>query len=286
MRPFHGLQFTTFKTESIPAVALTVVDDIVPLSSVRKHTSWGPGTSEQVRLSRGGCYSVVERESWRCRARGGGRWTCQTIASAITRSLRVSCSRARPCSRQVFTLASRGVDVKLSTRVRAVAYKPDGEQPPLIVRDQLDGEARFDRVVFACHATAAASALSSSAMPYELALLRGVAYHDDVRRPDWRDWLEASVHQVITRAVTMLQELLLSRYSHVRSGARVASLSFERRRLPGHRCASVGAPRASLAPRGVCGLDGRARWKGRRDEQRGPPRARRVEPWRRRGRRR
>ena len=49
VRPFHGLQFTTFNTESIPAVALTVVDDIVPLSRVRTHTSWGPGTSQQVR---------------------------------------------------------------------------------------------------------------------------------------------------------------------------------------------------------------------------------------------
>lgn len=143
VRPFHGLQFTTFATESIPAVALTVVDDIVPLSRVRTHTTWGPGTSEQV-----------------------------------------------------FERAARGVDVKLSTRARVVSYEPAkaGDVPPLVVRDQLGHEARFDRVVFACPATAAASALSG-AESYEQTLLRGVAYHDDVRRADWRDWLEASVHQ-------------------------------------------------------------------------------------------
>ena len=71
----------------------------------------------------------------------------------------------------------------------------DADAPPLVVRDQLGDEARFDRVVFACPATAAASALSASDASYELSLLRGVAYHDDVSRSDWRDWLEASVHQ-------------------------------------------------------------------------------------------
>ena len=54
------------------------------------------------------------------------------------------------------------------------------------VRDQCGGEERFDRVVFACPATAAASTLSASFYTYELSLLRGVAYHDDVPHSLWQ----------------------------------------------------------------------------------------------------
>ena len=49
-RPFQGFQFTTLHLDSIPAVALPALDDIVPLTGTRMHMSWGDGNSSEVFL--------------------------------------------------------------------------------------------------------------------------------------------------------------------------------------------------------------------------------------------
>ena len=45
---FHGFQFSTLELEDIPAVALPILDDIVPLTRSRTHESWSVGNSQQV----------------------------------------------------------------------------------------------------------------------------------------------------------------------------------------------------------------------------------------------
>eukprot|EP00005_Dracoamoeba_jomungandri_P007609 CAMPEP_0174273874 /NCGR_PEP_ID=MMETSP0439-20130205/56096_1 /TAXON_ID=0 /ORGANISM="Stereomyxa ramosa, Strain Chinc5" /LENGTH=734 /DNA_ID=CAMNT_0015365321 /DNA_START=174 /DNA_END=2375 /DNA_ORIENTATION=- len=43
--PFQGFQFSSYYIDDLPAVALDVLDDIVPLTKSRKHMSWGLGNS-------------------------------------------------------------------------------------------------------------------------------------------------------------------------------------------------------------------------------------------------
>lgn len=52
----------------------------------------------------------------------------------------------------------------------------------------------YDRVVFACPATACANIVRPASW-LERVLLRGVGYHDELHHASWKDWLESTVHQ-------------------------------------------------------------------------------------------
>ena len=137
LKPFHGFQFTTRHIGSIPAVSLGALDDICPLTSSRKHRSWGAGNSVEV-----------------------------------------------------FDKLAEHFEARMDTRVWKVERLPSGK---LKVADDRGSEDVYDRVVFACPAHAAFNILRPSGF-YEEALLRGVKYHDDFVRADWKDWLESPAH--------------------------------------------------------------------------------------------
>jgi len=48
MCPFHGLSMTTVCIDGIPATALPIMDDIMPLHHTRKIQTWGQGNSQEV----------------------------------------------------------------------------------------------------------------------------------------------------------------------------------------------------------------------------------------------
>ena len=155
LNPFHGWNFSTANIDTLPTVALPVLDDIVPLTRSRQHLSWGVGNSHAV-----------------------------------------------------FDAAARDCEVRLDTRVRQVHFDSKqggkqqqqggvGEGEKAVVVDDRGGVEEFDRVVFACPATAVSNALKGASW-CERWLLRGVYYQDDFGRQDWGDWLEVPVHQDAT----------------------------------------------------------------------------------------
>jgi len=106
------------------------------------------------------------------------------------------CTWGAGTSQEVFQRAAAGSDVLLDTRVRQVRPVPPaaGAGWRQTVVDDKGVERVFDRVVFACPATAADAMLRSSSW-LERSLLGGVAYHDELHNDDWRDWLESQLHQ-------------------------------------------------------------------------------------------
>jgi len=100
-------------------------------------------------------------------------------------------------SEEVFKKATADCNVKLGARVRQVHCVPPGRRGGdwrQVVVDDAGARSTFDRVVFACPASAAANVLRSSSW-MERTLLHGVGYHDELQHSDWRDWLESEVHQ-------------------------------------------------------------------------------------------
>lgn len=97
-------------------------------------------------------------------------------------------------SQEVFRRATDQCSVRLNTRVRQVHCEAAGGKWQQVVIDDQGGSSTYDRVVFACPATAASNVLKGTSW-IERVLLRGVAYHDEFHETDWRDWLEAAVHQ-------------------------------------------------------------------------------------------
>jgi len=140
LNPFHGFNFSTANIDFLPVVALPVLDDVVPLTSTRKHLSWGEGNSTEV-----------------------------------------------------FKRAVDGCNVKMGTRVRQMRFDTGASQGAMLHDDQ-GGVEHYDRVVFACPATAASAILRDGSW-VERSLLQGVSYQDDFGRDDWADWLEVPVHQ-------------------------------------------------------------------------------------------
>jgi predicted NAD/FAD-binding protein len=100
-------------------------------------------------------------------------------------------------SQEVFKRSTTKCSVKLGTRVRQVHCVAPGRTArdwQQVVVDDGGASSTFDRVVFACPASAAANILRSSSW-MERSLLQGVGYHDELQHSDWRDWLEVEVHQ-------------------------------------------------------------------------------------------
>jgi len=93
----------------------------------------------------------------------------------------------------VFERAVKGCDVRLGTRVRQLQLKQDNSGGGTLYDDQ-GGVEIYDRIVFACPATAVSAMLRGSSW-VENALIGGVYYQDDFSRDDWKDWLETPVHQ-------------------------------------------------------------------------------------------
>ena len=92
-------------------------------------------------------------------------------------------------SRQVFDLLAQAChEVKRSTRVMSVAYNQTHATHTLT--DDQGGQNEYDRVVFACPASAASSMLGQEASWLESTLLRGILYHDD----DERGFMQATLH--------------------------------------------------------------------------------------------
>eukprot|EP00929_Paragymnodinium_shiwhaense_P118289 TRINITY_DN90220_c0_g1_i1.p1 TRINITY_DN90220_c0_g1~~TRINITY_DN90220_c0_g1_i1.p1 ORF type:complete len:862 (-),score=79.18 TRINITY_DN90220_c0_g1_i1:63-2648(-) len=48
LRPFHGIQMTTTKIDDMPAAVWGILNEVVPITSSRKHMSWGAGNSHEV----------------------------------------------------------------------------------------------------------------------------------------------------------------------------------------------------------------------------------------------
>eukprot|EP00927_Polykrikos_kofoidii_P078647 TRINITY_DN75454_c0_g1_i1.p1 TRINITY_DN75454_c0_g1~~TRINITY_DN75454_c0_g1_i1.p1 ORF type:complete len:818 (-),score=84.54 TRINITY_DN75454_c0_g1_i1:67-2520(-) len=99
-------------------------------------------------------------------------------------------------SREVFARATEASEVLLDARVRQVQFLPpsgccDWRQRVL---DDSGVTREFDRVVFACPASAVDNVVRPTSF-LERTLLRGVGYHDEFHEQDWKDWLEAQVHQ-------------------------------------------------------------------------------------------
>jgi len=122
-------------------------------------------------------------------------------------------------SQEVFQKATSKCKVKLGTRVRQVHCVTPGHQGEggacasssdwqQLVMDDTGATSTFDRVVFACPASAAANVLRSSSW-MERTLLRGVGYHDELQHSDWRDWLESEVHQDVNCLPTEHRDTLL-----------------------------------------------------------------------------
>lgn len=97
-------------------------------------------------------------------------------------------------SQEVFKRTTSKCSVKLDTRVRQVRFRKQNGCWQQVVIDDHGGAKAFDRVVLACPASAAANIIRPSNW-MERALFRGVEYHDEVHNTDWKDWLEAPVHQ-------------------------------------------------------------------------------------------
>eukprot|EP01062_Namystynia_karyoxenos_P079927 TRINITY_DN8521_c0_g1_i1.p1 TRINITY_DN8521_c0_g1~~TRINITY_DN8521_c0_g1_i1.p1 ORF type:complete len:789 (+),score=293.33 TRINITY_DN8521_c0_g1_i1:94-2367(+) len=89
---------------------------------------------------------------------------------------------------EVFEKATRGIDVRLSTRVWSADFSKDRVE----LTDDSGKKEQFDRVVFAAPAGMVCNVLGGNWM--ERSLLEGVVYHDDYERADWKDWLENPVH--------------------------------------------------------------------------------------------
>ena len=83
----------------------------------------------------------------------------------------------------VFERAVKGCDVRLGTRVRQLQLKQDNSGGGTLYDDQ-GGVEIYDRIVFACPATAVSAMLRGSSW-VENALIGGVYYQDDFSRDDW-----------------------------------------------------------------------------------------------------
>jgi len=154
--PFQGFQFSTVKVADIPAVALPILDDIVPLTRSRTHRSWGVGNSQRV-------------------------FTTATRDVSVRLGERVLAVRFD---------AERKEHVVITTFDKA----PDAEICEDDVARK-DGD-RFDRVVFAVsNAHAVCNILGPRRGSYEASILDAVNYHDQISRGDWKDWLCSPVHQ-------------------------------------------------------------------------------------------
>lgn len=100
-------------------------------------------------------------------------------------------------SEAVFAKLTASCRVQLDARIRQVhAVRTDGRWQQQVISDKGEVET-FDRVVFACPSHAAANILRKPGF-FESIFLRAVSYHDDFHREDWKDWLEAPVHQDVT----------------------------------------------------------------------------------------
>jgi predicted NAD/FAD-binding protein len=112
-------------------------------------------------------------------------------------------------STEVFKRISERCHVELGARVRQVhAVRSEGRWQQQVINDNGDVQT-FDRVVFACPAHAAANTLRLPGF-FEKILLRAVAYHDDLHRDDWKDWLECPVHQDTSVLPEAHRKLLLN----------------------------------------------------------------------------
>jgi len=95
-------------------------------------------------------------------------------------------------STEVFEKATEECKVVLNRRVLSVEFDDDTGCNRLI--DDQGETCEYERVVFACPAHAAANMMQDAGR-YESRLLKAVGYHDDYHNHDWKDWLEAPVHQ-------------------------------------------------------------------------------------------
>lgn len=48
LNPFHGFNFSTANIDALPAVAVPVLDEVVPLTRTRDHMTWGEKNSTEV----------------------------------------------------------------------------------------------------------------------------------------------------------------------------------------------------------------------------------------------
>jgi hypothetical protein len=108
----------------------------------------------------------------------------------------------------VFSRLTAGCHVELGARIRQVQpVRSHGSWQQQVINDK--GEVQtFDRVVFACPSHATVNILRKPGW-FERVFLKAVAYHDDMHRSDWKDWLEVPVHQDVTCLPEPERETLL-----------------------------------------------------------------------------
>jgi len=99
---------------------------------------------------------------------------------------RKTCSWSTGNSAQVFDLLAKPCEVRTSTRVMHIEY--DGERH--LLQDDQGGDDQYDRIVFACPASAVANMQGESQNWLESVLLRAIRYHDD----DERSFMQATLH--------------------------------------------------------------------------------------------
>jgi predicted NAD/FAD-binding protein len=108
--------------------------------------------------------------------------------TAPLRETRTAVSWSVGNSTQVFKKLTENLTVKTWTRVMKVAWEDDGT---IEVHDDQGDVLGYDRVVFACPASACVSMLQDRVGWLERALLRGVRYEDDVSR----EFMQAVAHE-------------------------------------------------------------------------------------------
>eukprot|EP00930_Biecheleria_cincta_P055267 TRINITY_DN41603_c0_g1_i1.p1 TRINITY_DN41603_c0_g1~~TRINITY_DN41603_c0_g1_i1.p1 ORF type:complete len:810 (-),score=84.18 TRINITY_DN41603_c0_g1_i1:35-2269(-) len=117
-------------------------------------------------------------------------------------------------SQEVFKRATAKCNVKLGTRVRQVHFRECHNEWQQDVVDDAGTVSSFDRVVFACPATAVANIIRPASW-IESSLFNGIGYHDEVHHGDWQDWLECTVHQDKTCLPSEHRDVLAERAAFV-----------------------------------------------------------------------
>lgn len=210
LNPFHGIQLTISDIGGIPACALEILDDIVPLTRSRTHQSWGVGNSAL----------VFQKATEGCRVKLNARVRQVLVEENAPSSSSAAATDSASAFASSSSSANGSASSSSSSRSAAAAAKPSSSSPApaptLVVRDQTGAEERFDRVVFACNAHAASNILKSRNW-IETWLLEGVGYHDDTTHADWAEWLECPVHSdaSVLPNTNNLRDTILKNYAFV-----------------------------------------------------------------------